>query len=138
MRQTIGTENALYSVSFTDANIGTAVGWLGTILHTNTGGVTAVKEHVTYTLPTSFRLMQNYPNPFNPSTIISFNLSSKSFVTLKVYDLLGREVATIVSEELPAGNYTRQWNASSLPSGIYFYRLQTSSFTDSKKLILLR
>jgi len=86
----------------------------------------------------NYRLNQNYPNPFNPSTTISFSLSSRSFVSLKVFDLIGREVATMVSEEMQAGNYTRQWNASDLPSGIYFYRLQSGSFTETKKLILLK
>jgi hypothetical protein len=88
--------------------------------------------------PISFQLYQNYPNPFNPSTTISFSIPSKSFVTLKVYDLIGRELATLVSEELPAGNHSRQWIATGLSSGVYFYRLQTASFTQTRKLILLR
>ncbi|MGD1047073.1 MAG: T9SS type A sorting domain-containing protein [Bacteroidota bacterium] len=99
--------------------------------------VTSV-DKFTKELPTHFNLDQNYPNPFNPSTNISFNLSSKSFVSLKVFDLIGREVATIVSEEMPAGRYSKQWNAASLSSGIYFYRLQAGSFTQTKKLVLLR
>lgn len=89
-------------------------------------------------LPKSFELLQNYPNPFNPSTIISFNLPQKSFVSLKVYDLLGREIESLVSEELPAGNYKRQWNPAKLPTGVYFYQLEAGSFTETKKLIFLR
>ena len=89
-------------------------------------------------LPTHFNLEQNYPNPFNPSTTISFNLPAKSFVSLKVFDLIGREVATIVSEEMSAGHYTKQWNAAKISSGIYFYRLQAGSFTESKKFVLLK
>jgi len=85
-----------------------------------------------------FILKQNYPNPFNPSTKISFDLPAKSFVTLKVFDLIGRDVATIVSEEMVAGSFTRQWNAANVSSGIYFYRLQAGSFSEIKKLILLR
>jgi hypothetical protein len=88
--------------------------------------------------PDKFILNQNYPNPFNPSTTISFSLPSHSFVSLKVFDLLGKEVATIVSEELPAGNYKRIWNAENLASGIYFYRLQAGNFTETKKLILMK
>ncbi len=88
--------------------------------------------------PVEFSLGQNFPNPFNASTTISFSLPSKSFASLKVFDVIGREVATIVSEELPAGNYSRQWNAVNMTSGIYFYRLQAGSFTETKKLILLR
>ena len=89
-------------------------------------------------LPNSYMLQQNFPNPFNPSTTISFDLPKKSFVSLKIFDVLGREAASIVSEEMPAGSYTRQWNVSVLPSGIYFYRLQANNFVDTKKLILLR
>jgi hypothetical protein len=88
--------------------------------------------------PKAFVLFQNYPNPFNPSTSISFTLSSKSFVSLKVFDALGREVSVLLSEELPAGTYARQWNGSNLPSGVYFYRLQADKFTETKKLILLK
>jgi hypothetical protein len=62
----------------------------------------------------------------------------KSFVSLKIFDLSGREIATIVSEELSAGNYTRQWDAANMPSGVYFYRLKAGSFTETKKLILVR
>ena len=83
-------------------------------------------------------LLQNYPNPFNPSTTISFSLPKRSFVSLKIYDVIGREIATIVSEELSAGTYSRQWTAESFTSGIYFYRLEAGSFIETKKLILLR
>ena len=89
-------------------------------------------------IPSQYALYQNYPNPFNPSTVIAFSLPSKSFVSLKVFDILGKEIATIVSEELSAGNYSRQWNAAMMSSGIYFYRLQAGTFTETKKLILLR
>ena len=89
-------------------------------------------------LPKVFALSQNYPNPFNPSTTLSFSLPSRSFVTLNIFDLLGREVASIVSEELPAGTYSRQWNAAKMSSGIYFYRLQAGSFTQTKRLVLLK
>ncbi len=89
-------------------------------------------------LPTKFFLAQNYPNPFNPTTTISFSLPSKSFVTLKVFDLIGREVATLVNEKEPAGSYQVHWNAANMPSGVYFYRLQAGSFTQTKKFILLK
>jgi len=89
-------------------------------------------------VPLTFSLKQNYPNPFNPSTNISFSIPSKSFVSLKIYDRFGREVATIFSEEISAGYYTRKWNAANISSGIYFYRLQSGSYTETKKLILLR
>jgi hypothetical protein len=89
-------------------------------------------------LPNSFSLGQNYPNPFNPTTTISFSLPSRSFVSLKVYDVLGRVVATIVSEELPAGTYTRQWNPDPLASGVYYYQAKAGRFTETRKMILLK
>jgi lysophospholipase L1-like esterase len=85
-----------------------------------------------------YALRQNFPNPFNPSTHLSFGLPSRCFVTLKIFDAVGKEVTTLVSEELPAGNHTRQWNAASVSSGIYFYRLQAGSFMETKKSVLLR
>ena len=88
--------------------------------------------------PKYFNLQQNYPNPFNPSTAISFDIPLTSFVSLKIFDLLGREIATIISEEMQAGSYIRYWNASNISGGIYFYRLQTGFFTETKKLVLLR
>ena len=90
--------------------------------------------------PLEFRLEQNYPNPFNPVTTMSFVLSHSSFVTLKVYDVLGREAATLVSEVKQPGSYAVKWDASSagLPSGVYFYRLTAGSFVETKKLILMK
>jgi hypothetical protein len=98
---------------------------------------TVVTEQGT-AMPKMFALEQNFPNPFNPATTISFSLPSKSFVTLKIFDLIGREVATLISEELSAGSYTKQWNAENYPSGVYFYRLQSGTYSDTKKLVLLR
>jgi hypothetical protein len=85
-----------------------------------------------------FVLDQNYPNPFNPTTIINFHLSSRSTVVLTIFNLLGETVAVLDNETLPAGDYTRQWNAVGIPSGVYFYRLQTNSYTETKKLVLLK
>jgi photosystem II stability/assembly factor-like uncharacterized protein len=99
--------------------------------------VMSVKE-VSNALPARFCLGQNYPNPFNPATTISFSLPSRSFVTLKIFDVMGRDVATVVSEEMPAGSYSRQWNASGVSSGMYFYRMQAGDFVQTKKLLLVR
>ena len=99
--------------------------------------VTAV-ENGHNNIPNNFELKQNYPNPFNPSTNIDFAIPQSSFVNLKVYDILGREAATLVNEEKPAGNYQIEFNAANHPSGIYFYKLQAGSFTESKKMILLK
>jgi len=90
------------------------------------------------TLPDEFSLSQNYPNPFNPATSIEFKLPVKSFVSLIVYDVIGNEVATLVKEEKSAGFYEVNFNANDLVSGVYFYRLQANSFTEIKKMILLR
>ena len=83
-------------------------------------------------------LLQNYPNPFNISTDIQFSLRTGGFVSLKVYNLLGQEIATLASEELPAGNHSRQWNPNGVPDGVYFYRLQAGSYSETKRLLLLR
>jgi hypothetical protein len=95
--------------------------------------------------PSGFMLEQNYPNPFNPTTTIRFRVPahqagmvSSAFVTINVYDVLGRELATIVNETLSPGEYTRSWDARSVPSGVYFYRLQAGPFTDTKKLVVIR
>jgi hypothetical protein len=88
--------------------------------------------------PQDFILEQNYPNPFNPSTTISYSLQHSGLVQLKVYDMLGREVASLVNEEQSIGNYEIKFSASNLTSGIYFYKLQSGNFTETKKLILLR
>ena len=95
-------------------------------------------ERVSTDIPTLFSLSQNYPNPFNPATTISFSLPSRSFVTLKVFDILGKEVSTLVSQELPSGAYSRQWNATNISTGVYFYRLQAGTYSETKKLLLLR
>jgi hypothetical protein len=91
-----------------------------------------------FNIPLIYALYQNYPNPFNPSTTMSFFLPSRQFISLKVFDVLGKEVAIIISEELSAGNHTKQWNADRMPSGVYFYRLCVGSFVETRKLILLR
>ncbi len=102
-----------------------------------TESTTSVNEH-SITIPKAFLLMQNYPNPFNPSTIISFAIPVRSIVSLKVFDILGREVSTIVSGELEPGSYTQQWNAATMASGVYFYRLQAGTYSETKKLLLLK
>jgi hypothetical protein len=90
------------------------------------------------TVVEQFALHQNYPNPFNPSTQISYDLASGTNVSLKVFDLLGREVATLVNGAQTAGRYTVSFDAATLPSGMYFYRLETATFTDMKKMMLLK
>ena len=99
--------------------------------------ITAVKGKEDQ-LPAQFRLDQNYPNPFNPSTTINYSIPKAGLVTLKVYDVLGKEVATLVNEEEPSGNYHVQFNTSKLASGVYLYRLSEGNSVMTKKLILLK
>ena len=89
-------------------------------------------------LVNKFSLSQNYPNPFNPSTVISYRLPVIGFVTLKVYDILGREIATLVNEEKPAGEYEVEFDGANLPSGIYFYQLKVGSFVETRNMVLIK
>ncbi len=117
---------------------------LSNVMGLNATGVVAVRQ--TENLPKEFVLLQNYPNPFNPSTAISYQLSAISFVSLKVYDVLGRDVATLVDGVRNAGTHTVRWNASSMPSGVYVYCLRASDavtgskqfYFESKKMLLVR
>jgi hypothetical protein len=93
---------------------------------------------VEVSVPLEFVLEQNYPNPFNPSTTVKFQIPELSFITIKVFDILGNEIETLVDEEKPAGIYELTWNATNLPSGVYFYQLRSGEFTSMKKMILLR
>jgi len=86
----------------------------------------------------NYFLSQNYPNPFNPTTTIRFTISELRFTILKVYDVLGNEIATLVNEEKPAGEYEVEFNAANQPSGVYFYQLRAGGFVDTKKLILIK
>ena len=89
-------------------------------------------------LPDKFELFQNYPNPFNPTSNIKYQIAKSSFVKMVVYNILGEEVATLVNEKLQPGTYEVEWDASIYPSGVYFYKLETETFSDTKKLILLK
>jgi hypothetical protein len=89
-------------------------------------------------IPTEYSLNQNYPNPFNPSTQIEFSIPQNSHITLKVFNVLGKEVATLINGERETGSYSLTWNAQNCPSGVYFYRLTAGSYTMTKKLVLMR
>lgn len=88
--------------------------------------------------PASFKLFDNYPNPFNPSTTVRYSIPEVSFISIKIYDPLGKEVSSLVNETKQAGIYEDEFNASDLSSGIYYYTLQAGSFRETKKMILLR
>ena len=96
-------------------------------------------EVTSFSSPISgFKLAQNYPNPFNPATTIKYSLPENSFVTLKVYNILGKEVATLVNEEKSTGIYEVSFNATNLPSGIYFYTIHAGKLMETKKMILIK
>jgi hypothetical protein len=94
--------------------------------------------NVDVTGPFNFELAQNYPNPFNPSTKIEFRIADPGFVSLKVFDILGNEIATLVNDHKPAGGYEVEWNAAGFPSGVYFYRLDAGLYSEVKRMILIR
>jgi Secretion system C-terminal sorting domain len=105
------------------------------ILFTN-GQVTNVNE--VENVPEGFTLYQNYPNPFNPETSLQYAVGSRQYVTLKVYDVLGNEITTLVSEEKSTGGYKVEFNGTGLPSGMYFYTLRARAFSETKKMVLIK
>jgi hypothetical protein len=115
---------------------GWAVGESGIILHYQRRSSSVTQDAKSRL--TGFALMQNYPNPFNPSTIIQFTIPHSQLTILQVFDVLGREVATLVNENLNAGSYETTFDASGLASGIYFYRLTSDAQSLTKKLTLIR
>lgn len=143
VQQNSGTSATLRSVYFIDSLYGFAAGNSGTVLKTTNGGITGISRRDNK-IPGYFKLYQNYPNPFNPTTKIRFDLPTFTkvgqgeFVTLKIYNVLGREFATLINEQLKPGSYIAEWDASNYPSGVYFYKLTTEDFIDSKKMALLK
>ncbi len=110
-------------------------GMLRTISDTT---ISDVRTSGSRTLPVAFALNQNYPNPFNPTTTLSFDLPLAAHVELTVYDMLGREVARIVNEMLPAGTYVRTFDAGGLASGVYIYRLRAKAYSSARRMVLLK
>lgn len=137
INQPIGTSEDLWSISFIDSLNGVIVGGHSIILRTTNGGVTFLEEENLVTSK-DFILSQNFPNPFNPSTKISWQAPVSGWQTLKVYDIIGKEVANLVDEYKNAGSYRVEFDGSNLPSGIYFYLLQAGDYVETKKMILLK
>lgn len=126
--------NAIFSICFVDPQNGWLTADYGRIAKYT--GTTSVEEN--NNIPIEFSLSQNYPNPFNPSTKISWQSPVSNWQTLKIYDVLGTEIATLIDEFKQAGKYDVDFNANGLPSGVYLYRLTAGSFTQTKKLILIK
>lgn len=138
---TVGS-NSVFSYEITDPSI-EAVSLTATDNNGNTSGFAFIElitdvEKENNIIPTEFSLSQNYPNPFNPATRISFSISKEEFVSLKVFNSLGQEAAELVSEILTAGNYSVSFDASEFTSGVYFYQIKAGSFTEIKKMMLIK
>jgi len=123
-------------IKFIDEHTGYVVGTPGLIMKTTSGGTTFINYFGE--IPLKFGLDQNFPNPFNPSTSINFQVPKKSLVVLKVFDLTGREIQTLVNESMKMGTYSVNFNAYNLSSGVYFYRLSTDEFVLSRKMTLIK
>ena len=100
--------------------------------------VTAINNDIHTGMPDNYTLSQNYPNPFNPSTAIEFSIPKTEFVSLKIHNLLGQEISTLVSERLNAGSYTFSWDATELSSGVYMYKLQAGEYVQTRKMVLIQ
>jgi len=136
LNQSYNTLSCLYSVSFIGENEGWAVGFNGMILHYS--GTEWAPESEPATRPIEFSLHQNYPNPFNATTTISFSLPKADNVSLSVFDVAGRNIATLVNGYRSAGNQRVSFDGKALPSGEYFYRLKAGNVSETKKLVLIR
>ena len=104
----------------------------------NNNSFTSVEGDNEKGLPANYSVSQNYPNPFNPTTTINYSVPKQSIVTIKVYNVLCKEVATLLNENKPAGNYSVQFKAKKLVSGVYFYRMESCSYTESKKFVIIK
>ena len=137
VRQTSNTNIYTSDVFFLNENTGWVVGDSGLVLKTTTGGTTFINNLGTET-PSKYSLSQNYPNPFNPSTNVKFDIVRSGDVKVVVYDVMGREVQTLVKESLKPGTYDVTFDGSMLNSGVYFYKLITDGFTETKKMLLIK
>ena len=134
--QTNGSNSILNSVYFVDVYTGWTVGW-GRVFKTTNGGSTFINS-ISTEIPTKYSLGQNYPNPFNSMCNVQFTMCNAGNVRLVVYDIMGREVETLVNERLKPGTYEASFDGSMLNSGVYFYRLVTGDFTETKKMLLIK
>jgi photosystem II stability/assembly factor-like uncharacterized protein len=136
--QYTGPNYGMTSMYFVNQNTGWAVDVGGNIFKTTNGGNPIGIKPISNEIPKEFNLYQNYPNPFNPSSKIKFQIPKLGEVQLKIYDILGREVATLVNERLSPGTYEVEWDATNYPSGVFFYKLATAEFAESKRMVLIK
>lgn len=130
------TEN-LYQIHFPSVNTGYVACWSGKILKTTNGGLTFI-GNVNNEVSKKYNLEQNFPNPFNPQTTIRFSVPKRDFITLKIFDIKGKEVISLIADEYQPGNYEIKLTDEGLSSGVYYYRLQSKDFSQTKKMILLK
>jgi photosystem II stability/assembly factor-like uncharacterized protein len=131
------TTNRMYGVEFINSYTGFIVGDNGTILYTTNGGSTFI-NNVSTALPNKFKLNQNYPNPFNNSTLIEFEVSHSSKVKIQIYDILGKEIQTLVNSDFLPGTYKISVWMGDYPSGVYFYKLLAGEFAETKRMVLIK
>ena len=137
--QGTGNSNSPKEYNFTDKNLIGGTNFVYRLKQIdNDGKYQYSKEVEVKIIPNQFALYQNYPNPFNPTTNIKFDLPEASWVTLKVYNIIGQEVASLINGEVNAGYHSVSFDGSKLPSGTYIYRLQTGNFIQTKKMVLLK
>ncbi|MFZ1321271.1 MAG: T9SS type A sorting domain-containing protein [Ignavibacteria bacterium] len=137
IQQLSNINDQLLDIEMLDQNTGWIVGISGLILKTTNGGTTWINT-VSTEVPNEFKLSQNYPNPFNPVTKIGFDVQKTSLMKLKIFNLLGKEVSELVNGQLNPGKYEVSFDAGNYESGIYFYRLETENFSQTKRMILLK
>jgi photosystem II stability/assembly factor-like uncharacterized protein len=125
-------------INFVNTSVGWGSQWATNVVYKYVGPPLPVEEEEIDEVPTVFLLSQNYPNPFNPTTTFRYSIPQTSKVVIKVFDILGNEIATLIDEEKSVGTYELTWDAEGLPSGVYFYQLKAGSFLETKKMILLR
>jgi hypothetical protein len=126
------------SVSCVHKETNTYYAMSDSIFYVSDDPIIAGINNISSEIPNDFSLSQNYPNPFNPTTKFKFKLPSKGFVKLIVFDMLGKEIETLVNEDLNAGTYEYQWNGINLPTGVYFYRLITDSYSETRKMVMIK
>ncbi len=132
--------SASSAIFFINPEVGWRVGYSGAILKTTSGGnlTPVIRPAVNSGIPERVHLYQNYPNPFNASTNIEFRIPNAEFTTLKIYNLIGQEIAVLLSENLKAGSYQCSWNAAGLASGVYLYKLKAGEYMEVRKMILMK
>jgi len=128
----------LHDIMFVDSNIGWSVGQSGSIVSTTNGGGAIGIQQISNEVPKIYSISQNHPNPFNPKTSIKIGLKEASHVELTIYDILGREIEKLVNQELNPGYYNVDFNGDNYPSGMYFYRLETDGFSETKKMVIVK